>query len=57
MHVSFELTGDPVRVHSLQSVIVRLKKDDLWFHEALILCPLRRMLTHLHLDCIEVETH
>lgn len=57
MHVSFELTGDPIRVHTIQSVIVRLQKDDLWFHKALILCPLRRMLTHLHLNCIEFEIH
>jgi len=56
MHVSFELTGDPVRVHTIQSVIIRLKKDDLWFQRALILCPLRRMLSHLHLDCVEVDT-
>lgn len=57
MHVSFELTGDPMRVHSLHSVIFRLQKDDLWFQKALILCPARRMLSHLHLDCLEVQCH
>lgn len=50
MHVCLQHTGDPLRVHSIQSVIHRLKQDDLWFRKALILCPVRRMFGHACCD-------
>ena len=50
MHVCLQHTGDPLRVHSLQSVLFRLKLDDLWFQHALILCPVRRLFGHTGLD-------
>ena len=50
MHVCVQHTGDTLRIHSLQSVLYRLKIDNLWFQQALILCPLRRVFGHLCLD-------
>ena len=50
MHVSLQHTGDPLRVHSMQSVLRRLNLDDLWFREALILCPVRRMFGYMCSD-------
>jgi hypothetical protein len=55
MHVYLQHTGDPLRVHSLQSVLYRLKLDDLWFRHALILCPVRRVFGHACLECSDCK--
>ncbi len=57
MHVCLQHTGDTLRIHSLQSVLLRLKIDDLWFQRALILCPLRRVFGHLYFDSSECKLH
>jgi m7GpppX diphosphatase len=57
MHVCLQHTGDTLRIHSLQSVLYRLKIDDLWFQRALILCPVRRVFGHLYFDSSECKLH
>ena len=57
MHVCLQHTGDTLRIHSLQSVLYRLKIDDLWFQRALIRCPVRRVFGHLYFDSSECKLH